>query len=88
MTTFDSPIGRCEAARAMVLLDQTQLECACEHGCPPDRICPLDHCFAEESGLSNETLAELASRQLLQMCLLSARLSVPPPGPAELLGHN
>jgi len=30
---FDSPIGLCPLQRTMVLLDQTQRECAREHGC-------------------------------------------------------
>lgn len=47
MSTFDSPIARCEAVREMVLTDETQAECAREHGCPPGRICPLCGCFVE-----------------------------------------
>lgn len=50
MSFLDAPIARCEAARTMVLTDQTQGQCACEHGCPPGRVCPLDGCFAEVSG--------------------------------------
>jgi hypothetical protein len=49
---FDSPISRCEVVREMVLTDQTQAECATEHGCPPDRICPLRGCFYEVSGVA------------------------------------
>jgi hypothetical protein len=41
MSYLDSPISRCEAARAIVLTDQTQEDCAHEHDCPPNRICPL-----------------------------------------------
>jgi hypothetical protein len=59
MSIIDSPLGRCEAIREMVLLDTTQQECACEHGCPPDRDCRLADCFAEVSGLSAEHAAEL-----------------------------
>jgi hypothetical protein len=44
---FDSPIARCEIIREMVLIDETQVECACEHNCPPGRICPLTRYFAE-----------------------------------------
>jgi len=44
---FDSPIARCEIIHEMVLIDETQTECACEHGCPPDRICPLARYFVE-----------------------------------------
>jgi len=51
MSTFDSPIARCEAARAMVLTDETQAECAREHGCPPGRVCPLCGYFTETSGV-------------------------------------
>jgi hypothetical protein len=42
---FDSPVARCEIIREMVLTDETQLECAREHDCPPDRICPLARYF-------------------------------------------
>ncbi|CAH1747270.1 conserved protein of unknown function [Thauera humireducens] len=52
MSIIDSPIGRCEAVHEMVLLDETQQECACEHGCPPGFDCPLAGYFAEVSGLS------------------------------------
>jgi hypothetical protein len=31
----------------MVLTDETQAECAREHDCPPNRICPLDGYFVE-----------------------------------------
>lgn len=54
MSIIDSPIGRCEAVHEMVLLDETQQECACEHGCPPGFDCPLAGYFAEVSGLSEE----------------------------------
>ena len=47
MSNVDSPIGRCEEAHAMVLTDQTQEQCAFEHECPRDRVCPLAGCFAE-----------------------------------------
>lgn len=60
MSILDSPIGRCEAVREMVLLDETQFECAAEHGCPPDRACPLDGYFARVSGLSDELAERLA----------------------------
>jgi hypothetical protein len=48
MTFLDSPIARCEAAREMVLTDETQAQCAREHACPPDRVCPLCGYFADE----------------------------------------
>ncbi len=47
MSIFDSPIARCEAVREMVLTDETQAECAREHDCPADRICPLCGYFVE-----------------------------------------
>ena len=47
MSTFDSPIARCEAVREMVLTDETQAECAREHQCPTDRVCPLCGYFIE-----------------------------------------
>jgi len=61
MCFIDSPIGRCEAVHEMVLLDETQKECALEHGCPPGRECPLEDCFARKSGVSEETMAALAA---------------------------
>lgn len=62
MSFIDSPISRCEAVHEMVLTDQTQLQCALEHGCPPGRECPLDTCFAEISGVTEAaTLEELAA---------------------------
>jgi len=61
MTFIDSPIGRCEAIKEMVLLDETQRECAREHGCPPGRDCPLEGCFAEVSGLTAEDAERLAA---------------------------
>ncbi|MPN65206.1 hypothetical protein SDC9_212985 [bioreactor metagenome] len=38
----------------MVLTDETERECAREHGCPPGRDCPLHGCFAERSGICEE----------------------------------
>ncbi len=61
MSLLDSPIGRCEAVREMVLLDETQHECAAEHGCPPDRDCPLEGYFASVSGLSEENAEKIAA---------------------------
>ena len=63
MTFIDSPIGRCEAVKEMVLLDETQMECAREHDCPPGRHCPLEGCFARVSGLSEEDAEHLAAVQ-------------------------
>lgn len=50
MSFFDSPIGRCPVVREMVLLDETQAECAREHECPPGQVCPLEECFTRVSG--------------------------------------
>ena len=47
MSILDSPIARCNAAHEMVLVDQTQAQCAREHDCPPDRVCPLCGYFPE-----------------------------------------
>jgi hypothetical protein len=30
----------------MVLTDQTQRQCACEHDCPSGFACPLEDCFS------------------------------------------
>lgn len=72
MCFFDSPIGRCEAVREMVLLDETQRECACEHGCPPGFKCPLDGCFATVSGVSEEMAGELAARAAHEVVIRAA----------------
>jgi len=47
MSYSSSPIRRCDAEHTMVRTDQTQRECALEHGCPPGRDCPLGGCFVE-----------------------------------------
>jgi len=70
MCFFDSPIGRCEVAREMVLLDQTQRECAREHGCPPGQACPFDSCFCEMSGVSAEHLGELVAAKAAALAAL------------------
>lgn len=57
MSFLDSPIARCEAAQAMVLTDQTQLQCVFEHDCPAGRVCPLEGCFAEASGRGEKCVA-------------------------------
>jgi len=56
MSIFDSPIARCEAVREMVLTDETQAECAREHACPPNRVCPLCGYFAEQSGITETSI--------------------------------
>jgi hypothetical protein len=53
---FDSPIARCEIIKEMVLIDETQLECAREHGCPPGRVCPLARYFAEPFAVSGAAM--------------------------------
>lgn len=58
MCFFDSPVGRCEAVREMVLLDETQPECAREHDCPPGRACPLKGHFTEQSGIVDAVVPE------------------------------
>jgi uncharacterized OB-fold protein len=58
MSFFDSPIARCEAMRQMVLTDETQAECAREHGCPPGLKCPLCGYFTESTGISEEASVE------------------------------
>lgn len=55
MCFFDSPVGRCEVVREMVLLDETQAECAREHGCTAGHKCPLAGCFARVSGVAEAT---------------------------------
>lgn len=47
MSYLSSPIHHCNAENTMVRTDQTQKECALEHGCPPGRDCPLAVCFVK-----------------------------------------
>jgi hypothetical protein len=42
---FDSPFEFCPVCRAYVLLDQTQRQCAHEHGCAGTAKCPLEKYF-------------------------------------------
>ncbi|NJD33438.1 MAG: hypothetical protein FIA96_01105 [Betaproteobacteria bacterium] len=42
---FDSPIEPCPVCGQMVLLDQTQVECAREHDCSIEAPCPLRKFF-------------------------------------------
>ena len=53
MSYITEPIGLCEEANTIVLLDQTKGQCMLEHGCPPGRKCPLDGCFARISGITD-----------------------------------
>jgi len=58
---FDSPIEPCPVCGEMVLLDQTRTECAREHNCPIDTICPLQKYFTGldfHAPLSKEALRE------------------------------
>lgn len=56
MSIFDSPIARCDAVHEIVLTDETQVECAREHECPPGRQCPLCGYFTETSGVVEAAL--------------------------------
>ena len=42
---FDSPIEHCPVCGQMVILDQTQVECAREHDCGIEVPCPLQRYF-------------------------------------------
>lgn len=42
---FDSPFGHCQVCGETVLLDQTPRECAREHRCRKDVVCPLEKYF-------------------------------------------
>jgi hypothetical protein len=61
---FDAPISRCDAVGELVVTDQTQAECATEHHCPPDRICPLRGYFCAVSGISESTLTMIEHRKV------------------------
>ena len=43
---FDSPFDFCPRCGEMVLLDQTKPECAREHQCRKDEVCPLQSVFS------------------------------------------
>jgi hypothetical protein len=43
---FDSPFEYCLVCKEYVLLDQTQRQCAREHGCDRIAKCPLQQFFA------------------------------------------
>jgi hypothetical protein len=62
MCYFDSPVGRCEIVREMVLLDQTQADCAREHACRRTQKCPLRACFAEPAAPSSLRRAPARTR--------------------------
>jgi hypothetical protein len=47
---FDSPMEYCTICGQMVALDQSQAECAREHGCRPDTVCPLLGYFPKGEG--------------------------------------
>jgi len=62
---FNSPLHHCPACRQYVALDQSQRECASEHGCSPEQPCPLAHLFsvrdsAAAAGKSEDTPASVA----------------------------
>lgn len=42
---FDSPFDFCPHCGEIVLLDQTQIECAREHQCDPKQVCGLQNLF-------------------------------------------
>ena len=42
---FDSPIAACPVCGQIVVLDQTQRECAREHHCSSKTACPLQSFF-------------------------------------------
>lgn len=68
MCYFDSPVGRCEIVRGMVLLDQTQADCIREHECRRTRRCPLSAYFTEPS-------ARPARRQIPERVAAQAKAS-------------
>lgn len=48
-----SDITRCEIAKTYVFTDQTQTQCAAEHKCPPNTVCPLGQCFTGSGNISS-----------------------------------
>lgn len=60
MCFFDSPIARCEVVHELVLTDQTQFECACEHHCSQRSACPLRTYFTKTTGMADgDVIAEM-----------------------------
>ena len=55
---FDSPIEACPVCGQIVVLDQTQRECAREHQCDSKTECPLRKYF---TGLDFSTVLSKAS---------------------------
>ena len=49
---FNSPIQFCKVRQAYVAIDQTQHQCALEHGCKPRVKCPLKALFARAEPVS------------------------------------
>ena len=50
MSYYDSPIALCEIVQKKVLTDEAHAyECAPEHRCPPDLVCPLFNLFIKPS---------------------------------------
>jgi len=45
----------------MVLIDETQVECAREHDCPSGRVCPLARYFADPKIVVDSDTAGIAS---------------------------
>jgi hypothetical protein len=65
ITMFNSPLHYCPACRQYVALDQSRRECASEHGCSPEQLCPMAHLFsarerAEGADKSDDTPASMA----------------------------
>jgi hypothetical protein len=52
MNSFDAIIEHCPAIRQWVRVDQTRDECAQQHRCPQDRVCPIGACFAKAGGVA------------------------------------
>lgn len=47
MNSFDAIIEHCPAIGQWVRVDQTRDECARQHRCPQNRVCPIGACFAK-----------------------------------------
>jgi len=51
---FNSPLHYCPSCKQYVELDQTQQECALQHGCKVDP-CPFTHLFKADAQASQKT---------------------------------
>jgi hypothetical protein len=62
---YNSPLQYCSECKQYVELDQTQTECAQQHGCKIGR-CPLAHLFTDAQRPESETPADAGTASRLR----------------------